>query len=353
MTDRIVINNEIINELIKLSITEYGNEAAVSSSSHLRWKYLDNPSGSTYADIIYQGSLMIGRVVYAPRKFVAKGGSLWAVNPIDVLIDGSYRSPANFPQLMQGIRHHDKSQLVYFSPNNISAPLYEKLLKFRPVGTFTLSGIPLRLDRVLTNRVPKWICSVMGVLGIPWRGLVKGVTQLLRLGVKVSLVSNQPSAADVDLLNSHFLESPVWVGDRSATFHQWRFYDGPRFIYRVRYAFSNNELVGYLVARIADFEGMRAAVILDCVVRPGSSSRVSRALLADAVNWALLEKADLVATLSYGSSAIATALRRFPLFRIPKKMSPQKMAVLAEWLNEKRDNEDPDISLTLADLDVF
>ena len=142
-----------------------------------------------------------------------------------------------------------------------------------------------------------------------WRGLVKGVVKLLRLGVKVSLVSNQPSDTDVDSLNSHFLESPAWVGDRSSAFHQWRFYDGPRFIYRVRYAFSNNELVGYLVARIADFEGMRAAVILDCVVRPGSSSRVSRALIADAVNWALLEKADLVATLSYGSSPSSNTIR--------------------------------------------
>ena len=92
MTDRIVINNEIINELIKLSITEYGNEAAVSSPSHLRWKYLDNPSGPTYADILYQDSQIVGRVVYEPRKFVSKDGSLRAVNPIDVLIDGSFRS---------------------------------------------------------------------------------------------------------------------------------------------------------------------------------------------------------------------------------------------------------------------
>ena len=81
----------------------------------------------TYADILYQDSQIVGRVVYEPRKFVSKDGSLRAVNPIDVLIDSAYRSPANFPQLMQGIRHHDKSQLVYFSVITSYSIHYTKL----------------------------------------------------------------------------------------------------------------------------------------------------------------------------------------------------------------------------------
>jgi hypothetical protein len=209
----------------------------------------------------------------------------------------------------------------------------------------------LRPDRVLGERLPGWLGPVARLGGVVLRGALRVATAGAGRGTAIS--DDVPLASELDHLAADVESEATWVGARGHEFHQWRFRDGPRFEYRVRYARADGQLVGYLAARVTDFEGVRACVIVDCVAAGPHARRVARVLLADTVRWAMTEHADLVAALSFGETRLTRSLRQFPLLRIPKRFSPQQAPVLAEWTGSAGESGAPDLALTLADLDVF
>jgi hypothetical protein len=273
------------------------------------------------------------------------------VNPIDLLIHPEHRSPRAFLQLMRGLREHEGVDLIYLTPNDTSAPLYERVLKFHEVGDFVLTGTPLRPDRVLGARLWHWLHPFARAGGAGWRSALRLAMAGAGRGVDIS--DQVPDAAALDALAGAVTSEATWVGSREHGFHSWRFHEGPRFEYRVRYAHLDGALAGYLAARITEFDGMRACVVVDCLASGPKERRVARALLADVLAWAVAERADLIAALSFGDTGITRSLRRFPLLRVPRRLSPQRAPVLAEWIGSAAGDSSPDISLTLADLDVF
>lgn len=353
---RSVVNDDLVKKFAQLSAVEYGGESDVADPAHLRWKFISDPAGVAYSDFLTKSddqgnSEVIGRIVYEPRVFRSAAGECRAVNPIDLLIHPHHRSPRAFLELMRGLREHEEVDLIYFSPNAVSAPLYDRVLKFSEVGSFVLTGMPLRVDRVLGNRIPRWLHPAARLLGAAARGALR----LLTIGAKrgITLSDSIPEPAQIDQLANAVTTGTTWVGSRDYRFHQWRFHESPRYQYRVRYAKINDELVGYLASRVTDFEGQRACIIIDCLVSGSKEKRIARALLADTLRWAMTEQADLIAALSFGEGQLTRSLRQLPLLRIPHRFWPHPAPVLAEYVGAPTGAEAPKISLTLADLDVF
>jgi len=352
---RSVVDDDLVTAFAHLSVAEYGSDAPVADPAHLRWKFLGDPAGAAYADTLTEegteGREVLGRIVYEPRLMASAAGERRAVNPIDLLIHRDHRSPRAFLQLMRGLREHDGVDLVYLSPNDTSAPLYERVLKFAEIGAFVLTGTPLRPERVLGERLPRWLCPMARAGGAGWRASLRMATCGTGRGIELS--DDVPDSDALDHLARTVAADDAWVGSRDSRFHQWRFHEGPRFEYRVRYARIDGELVGYLAARIADFEGLRACIAIDCVVAGSEEARVARALLADVLRWAIAEQADLIAALSFGESRLTRSLRRFPMLRVPRRFWPQQAPLLAEWTKGGPGDAAPELSLTLADMDVF
>ena len=352
---RAAVDDDLVEELARLSVAEYGPDAPVADPAHLRWKFLGDPAGVAYADTLVDGAgedrELVGRIVYEPRLLRSAAGERHAVNPIDLLIHRGHRSPRAFLQLMHRLREHDGVDLVYLTPNDISAPLYERVLEFAAIGSFVLTGTPLRPDLVLGERLPRWLRPLARAGGAGWRASLRAATSGSGRGVELS--DDVPDAEALDHLADSVATEDAWIGSRDHGFHRWRFHEGPRFEYRVRYARVDGELVGYLAARIAEFEGLRACVVVDCVVAGPKEKRFARALLADVLRWAIDEQADLIAALSFGETRLTRSLRRFPMLRVPRGFLPQQAPLLAEWLAAGAGQPGPELSLTLADLDVF
>ncbi len=353
---RTVVDDDLVVDLARLSVAEYGADAAVADTAHLRWKFLRDPAGVAYADSLVEGvgngrAEIVGRIVYEPRVMRSAAGERRAVNPIDLLIHRDHRSPRAFLQLMRGLREHEGIDLVYLSPNDTSAPLYERVLKFTEVGTFALTGTPLRPEQVLADRLPRWLRPVLAAGGAGWRVINRA--GLAGAGRGIVLTDEIPGDEELDRLADTVTNEARWVGTRDHRFHVWRFHDGPRFRYRVRYARVGGALAGYVAARITDFEGLHACVIVDCITSGPQERRVARALVADTLRWATGERADLLAALTFGDGRLTRALRRFPLLRVPPRFVPQQAPVLAEWTGREAVDGAPELSLTLADMDVF
>lgn len=347
---RSVVDNPLIESYVPLSAAEYGADAPVARADHLRWKYLSCPAGIPEADTVRDDGDVVGRIVYEPRVLRSRAGRRLGLNPIDLLIHPRCRSPRTFVELMRHLRDHDLAELLFFVPNDTSAPLYERVLKFAPVGALRLTGLPLRLEGVLGDHGAARRRALQGV-GAAWRVLVRaGIAA--RGASSIDVTSTPPPDDQLDHMVEALYEDTAWVGVRDHEFHRWRFRDGPAFAYRVRYAYRRGTLVGYAASRIVDFEGLRTCVVLDCVASP-SVRRVASALLADIVRDACRERAHLVAALSFGDTVLTRSLRRLPLVKVPRRFWPQQMPVHAEWVGARRDEPPPALSITLADMDVF
>lgn len=351
---RSVVDDDLAATFARLSVAEYGADAPVADPAHLRWKFLGDPAGVAFADTLVERvdgeREVVGRIVFEPRVLRSAAGERQAVNPIDLLIHPEYRSPRAFLQLMRGLREHKGVDLVYLAPNDTSAPLYERVLKFAQIGSFTLTGTPLRPDRVLGDRL-RVLRPLTRLGGVGWRAMMRAAT--CGAGRGIDLLDEIPDAEAIDRLAETVATEDAWVGSRDHAFHDWRFHQGPRFEYRVRYARVDGELVGYLAARVADFEGLHACVIVDCIAAGSNEPRVARALVADVLRWAIAEQADLIAALSFGETRLTRSLRRFPLLRVPRRFAPQQAPLLAEWVRDQPGEAAPKLSLTLADMDVF
>jgi len=349
-TTRVPVDEGLIEAMAALSRTEYGADAAVSKPEHLRWKYLACPAGVPQADLLWDDDRLAGRIVHEPRDFCSRGGGGRGVNPIDLLIDPADRSPRAFVALMKGLRDHRGADLVFLVPNDTSAPLYDKVLRFPSIGTLTLHGLPLRPGRIVAGRSAGFLRWLVTPFGPVVRAGARSVGALAR-GAAITITDAEPDAAALDRLVAPLGGTDTWIGTRDHAFHGWRFREGPVFRYRVRYAYRGDELVGYVVSRITVLDGLRAAVILDCVASPRGARRVAGALVSDVVRDASAEEADLVAALSFGESALTRGLRRLPLVRVPKRFWPQAMPLLAA--RTVANGGTPRLSLTLADMDVF
>ena len=338
-----------------LCAVEYGADAPGANIDHLRWRYLAPASGDAYVDTISEdGAAPVGRIAYAPRLLRSKNGELRAVNPVELLINRDHRSPRAFLELMRDLRNHDHADVVFLAPNDTSAPLYEKVLKFEQAGTLKLAGLPLCPENVLAGGASPLVRFPLVVLGAIWRVLVRGLAAAMLAVTSVDLSSDVPEPGEIDQLVGPLYSGDSWVGVRDHDFHTWRFHDGPVFRYRVRYAFRHGTLAGYAVSRITEFQGLRACILLDCVATRNRSRRVARALIADVLQHAGREHADLVAALSFGDRALTGALRRLPLLPVPRALWPEQMPFLVEWEAHRRAAGSPlSMSVTLADMDVF
>jgi hypothetical protein len=350
---RSVVDASMIDAFVRLSASEYGDDAPVASAKHLRWKYLSCPAGHPEVDTLQADGEVIGRIVYEPRRLCSRAGQLLGLNPIDLLIHPRHRSPRAFLELMRHLRDHDGADLLFFVPNDVSAPLYERVLKFEQVGTLRLDGLPLRPEEILGRDAPVILRGLLRAAGAIWRLLVRTVVGAISTAsgrAFVQISSDAPPDAELDRLADGLYGDEAWVGTRDHAFHGWRFRDGPLFTYRVRYARHRGTLSGYAASRIVDFEGQRACVVVDCVA---ASRRVARMLLADIVRDACRERADLVAALSFGDTALTRSLRRLPLMKVPRRFWPEQMPLHAEWVGAGHGDSPPLLALTLADMDVF
>jgi hypothetical protein len=346
---RSVVDEPMIEAFARLSAAEYGESAPVAQVNHLRWKYLSCPAGIPEADVLRSDGDVFGRIVYEPRALRSRAGDQLGLNPIDLLIHPRHRTPRAFVELMRGLRDHDGADVVFFVPNDVSAPLYERVLRFPRVGTLRLDGLPLRPERVLGARRSWVVRFPTWAVGACWRVLLRVVNRVIRISwMRVS--STVAADTELDRLVDCLYADEALVGVRDHAFHHWRFGEGPVFTYRVRYAYRRGTLVGYAASRVVDFEDLRTCVVVDCVA---SSARVSRVLIADVVRDAFRDRVDLVAALSFGDTVLTRGIRRFPLLKVPRRFWPQAMPVHAEWVGTRRDREPPSLSLTLADMDVF
>ena len=94
-----LVNIPIIKKYSFLSQAEYPKNNPITLEKHLRWKYLNNPEGLSFAINGYYKDKLIARISYQKKKFIFKNEIIKGANLCDLLIHKNFRKLDNFLQL--------------------------------------------------------------------------------------------------------------------------------------------------------------------------------------------------------------------------------------------------------------
>lgn len=349
------VDRDLIGPYVELSRAHFADEFP-SDRDHTVWKHLGNPQGTSVAHDLYDGTTLIGRIVYQIREFRLAGRSLRAGYLTDLLIHPDHRGMGNFLRLMKQVRNVPGVDFIYVTPNATSGPLFRSALGFARNYPLCVMAAPLRTGAVLAQmfgwRSPLVANVLDGSLGFGFAALRLLGGRAPR-GVRVS--EERPSDAEIDALDHRYADPDELAGTRGAAFHRWRFHDGPIFRTRVLYCRRDGELVGYVALRTNLYLGYRTTFVIDACFAPDVAPAIIRHARWTALAVARREGSDLVLGIFMRENPALARFCAFPLVRVPERYLPQGVDMRVEPMNpETTLPDDPArYHITLADLDVF
>ena len=158
-----LVNIPIIKKYSFLSQAEYPKNNPITLEKHLRWKYLNNPEGLSFAINGYYKDKLIARISYQKKKFIFKNEIIKGANLCDLLIHKNFRKLDNLLQLTNQFfvkKDIPGSNVSIMLPNEISINIYKKILNLKPIGHLELRVIPIIhsiIHKKLKFKIPNFL----------------------------------------------------------------------------------------------------------------------------------------------------------------------------------------------------
>lgn len=279
----------------------YGGFSAVRYD----WLYVNNPAGAATVCLLRdEGSdQIVGSTALLPRTLVSNGTIIRAAIAADLMVDHRHRSLGPAIVLQKGILGRLTEtciDVVYAFPNPKSIPMTRRI-GYRQVTQRMALVLPLRAETFLRERIPH-------------KGLRMVAAMLIDIGLYLRPRFYKPVPSpgfdhfvaesfddSFDEIWSRIRSGYVLIGEKTATFLNWRYRDSPLGQYTVFGLCRRNQqaIAGYVVhsrrdgrLHIADFAWDPAHISLEeLLIR---FARWSSANRAEAVSVALAASPDLI-----------------------------------------------------------
>ena len=330
-------------------------ESLLTNPDHIRWKHLNSPFGaSTFVRAVSFGKT-VGRVLLQPRTFYSATQKYQVACAMDMLVLRRFRSPSsNFINLIKASDGMPNFDFVYHTANEITHGLYGRLLRFPNPFSLDSYGFPLRIAGLLSSVTRRRI-NAIDWLTAPFRWLV-GVLALAFKALAQLDISQQPiSDEQLESLFQNCLRQSGPLLARTNEYLKWRFGDVsncPGEIFRID---RKGQLIGYIVTRQVEMEGLKHLVLMDFLLEPDTTFRSQFALRLWLLRSAITVKVDTFFTMVNSCNPMAHKFIGFPLMRIPDKVLPHATPIFIRRFHDQKGEFKTDSSLhfTLADLDYF
>jgi hypothetical protein len=347
------IGEEHIEPYCRLSRSEYGELAAVSQSSHLRWKFLHNPQGPSIGINLYSGSEIVGRLVAMPRKIVCRGIVYTAAFMVDLLIERAYRGMHPMLQLVEGLGRLTGFDLILLTPNPLATAVWEKLFEMSSEFDFGVAAASFRPARMaqLSGRVK--LGRMAALVDVPWRTMIGGLSWFSSVFAMGKIESKWPSESELESLFSAGLNHPRATGLRTVDFLEWRFRLSPVFHYDIDFLRQGGELVGYLVTRRSQYAGYDCRFIVDAFANPNQRHVSWRAMRLKLLSAGVAEGTEMALAIGNTKSGPLADFSKLPFIDVPQRILPRRMKLFGRWNSAPGFRLRPeDLDLTLADCDM-
>lgn len=299
------------------------NRDHITDKSRFEWLYLKNPHGKARVWMVIneKDNQPVAFTCVLPRLMYVGGKKLFCWNCGDFSVDKKFRTLGVALKLRRKAKEGvDSGEIdaLYAHPNERMAVIHEKVGHYR-LGTMRRYVKLLRSEREISKRLGE---NTGKILGIPvnfalWlrdvtiKGKQKGYT--------FELLANEPYSEEYDYLAAELATLFKVVGDRSASYLNWRYYTNPiyetqRFIVR-----DDKILKGCIIFYIE-----KGVAVLKDIFCPIGTTGLAESLLGNWLSYLRRRKVYSVSAILMESNPVLKTLSRAGF--VPR---PEESAVFA------------------------
>jgi GNAT superfamily N-acetyltransferase len=207
---------------------------------HFRNQFFNTVLGYSYHSVVYDGSLIVGCYSYTPSFYRIEGKRYLSALGLDLMIRKEYRGRGYFKTMFSACIDYMRNDGVAFIitfPNDVSYPVFIKSKLIHDFGSLAVYALPYRIG-----------------------GIRPALKVLNRLSISL--------ANSFVFLASLFASTKIYhfpIEKKAETYNQIR-YNQPGGGYNIEQGKG-----GGFVYKIMDYEGIRAAFLIDVFVKSASN----------------------------------------------------------------------------------
>lgn len=356
MWNAIEYDNCYLDEMLQMTVEQYGEENDISNRDFLTHQYFENPTASALIYLAWddEQSRIAGQYVVSPMRFRVEGQTQKCVNSLNTLTRNAYRGRGIFTGLANAVYQYAEQEhysFCYGMPNPNSYPGFIKKLSFTELGRLPLLLRPLKPSHM----VKEFLHS--NLLSRP-AGLFDGIfSAKMKNDDGVSIIDIDSDNVELlDVLWENVQDKYPIMNIRDSAYVKFRYLEMPHREYHPVIAMKNGMPVAWAVGRIMEVAGMQCGMIADFLFQSGEDAAAK--ILLDKLLVKLQENDACVAgSIMLSHTEEAKILKSKGFFKCPRKLEPQPFPLLVRILDKTRaDKKILQLSnwfFTMGDYDVI
>lgn len=326
-----------MDEMIEMTIENYGEDNDISKREFIEHEYFQNPSGDAFIKLAYdeENAKLAGQYIVIPMNMHIEGKEYPVILSLNTLTRKEYRGQKIFTSLAEEVYAECTQKgyrFCYGAPNPNSHHNFVSRMGFRDIGI-----MPLYLKVIHPSLLAeqKFRMNVMAVLAKPFDLLVK--KKKMQNEYEVVLVEEDNIDSFDEFWTRIKTKYPV-MGVRNAKFMKWRYLRMPERQYRIYAIYNKSRMQGYIIGRITEVAGIKCGMVVDFLVA-GGNEKAAEALLMKIQGEFYRQGVGLMGCLMQKSVEEAGWLKKEGFFICPKFMEPQPFPIIYKELNRREHNE--------------
>ncbi|RHC43828.1 MAG: GNAT family N-acetyltransferase [Oscillospiraceae bacterium] len=340
------------DDILEMSIENYGKENDICDPAFLKHQYFENPAGDALIELAVdpENGTLAGQYVVQPAKIRVFGKDEKCVISLNTLTRKAYRGQKIFVRLAE--RTYERAAregyaLVYGAPNKNSYPGFMKKLAFKDIHHFPLYARPLNLNHMVMERMNN---SALAAIATPFQVFFPNKGASTENIVELT----EQNVGLFDAFWDKIKDKYNIMGVRDSEYIRYRYMNVPRREYYPYAAIKDGQIVAYAVGRIREVAGFETGMIADFLFLRGYEKDAEQ-LVKNLVKRMKDEGASLAACVILANAEETKVLKKCGFYRIPDKILPQPTPLILRVLGDDSEEKLSDINnwfFTTGDYDV-
>jgi hypothetical protein len=323
---------ENLAETIEMT-REYYGESWISDPGYLKWQYEDNPAGPALIQLARDGETgqLAGQYVVLPMRFKAFNKTVNGILSLNTLTRQIYTGQGIFTGLAKTVYQDCAEQgfsFCYGFPNPNSYSGFTKKLGFTDLGCFPLLICPLNIKALVKKKMGPLLASLALPIHLFYK--VKEHPDDRYEVFPLTPFNLSDMNAFWDTIQDKY---PI-MGIRDADYIRWRYFENPYRDYQLYGIQKKNssELIGYIVGRCTEVEGISSGMVVDFLVAP-SVPDAGNFLINRLLRFFVDTNMDLAGSLMLPHTEESSILKANGFFTCPRFLEPQPFPVIYRRLS--------------------
>jgi len=349
--EKFTINDKssLLKAIKSISDEVDAQDKTIADQKKWDWQYEDLPTKQSHIYLAKENNSVIGYYHIPTYDMLIKNKKVSIGNIQSVAITKSHRGNDLFQKLAK-FANRDINQhvdLIYTFPNHRSIHTFIKYNDFCRVAMLPLQLRPISVKAFFVKKLnSNFLGSILG-------SLIEMYSNLRRKGLNQFDLIKEVNEFNKEI-ETLFLKfgSRHDIGlKRDTSFLKWRFKNSIEKKYKIVGLCSNSELVAVAVVKFEYILSERCLLIMDLAYNHRSNAKK---LLSNIDS--LYGDEDISFVVKLGSSIDKNIEKQVGFIKVPSKINPRKLYLLARWTDKKASNnffKCAKWNLTFSDWDVF